>query len=105
MHKCPKCYKYCDCKDAICEEFDKHEYELDCIHYESNICVPFSLKSTGFDEPWSLADCVKMLCVAADILLHKLDYDGEIHEEILLVKNQSEKYLKEVGFEIKEKTK
>lgn len=38
----------------------------------------------GQDEPWPLIDVIKKLCEAADILLHKKDYDGHGWEEMEL---------------------
>ncbi len=44
-------------------------------------------------EPWPLTDILKRLIDAADILLHKKDYDGSDHEEIYLSMNKAKEWL------------
>lgn len=68
----------------------------------SEIDEPLALRSTGSDEPWSLADCVKTLVSAAKHLLdsHACDKD---HERTLYATRRGEQYLKDAGFAVEEK--
>jgi hypothetical protein len=111
-----KVYKYCElCSDKI-RRMSHREFEEQYLgkdtRAETQVSAPikldsskvvgevFSLRTTGECESWSLADSVKMLIYAAEILLHKRDYDGGRHEEILYAKQAAEKYLIEAGFDI-----
>src|SRR5574342_10393 len=43
----------------------------------------------GMDQGWPVPDCLLRLAEAADILLHKYNYDGDGHEEIATARDSA----------------
>jgi hypothetical protein len=55
----------------------------------------FSLNTTGVGNPFALIHCVEILIKCTGILLHKKDYDGHGHEEMLYAMRQAQEYVDE----------
>lgn len=48
------------------------------------------------DKTWNTHDVIAKLCEATDILLHKKDYDGHGHEEILICLERGRELLQQI---------
>ncbi len=81
-HDC--CGNFCHCKNH--HENDVNDYDGSCgykvLGKQQAIILPNIHDILGSYNTWPLVDILKKLTDAADILLHKKDYDGGDWEEI-----------------------
>lgn len=63
--------------------------------FSSNAVLTDSLPLDN-DKAWNTHDVIEKLCEATDILLHKKDYDGHGHEEILICLQRGRELLQQI---------